>query len=116
VSDRALVLLGTRLQLIARDVDTTGRIDDNHFVLLVEGPCKASRAAKVAAQIAACAYRPTDLLPVGATLKLQVTCALMPDPEALALGDDAHAQLGWLLASSESLDTHSQKTLRTLNF
>jgi two-component system, sensor histidine kinase LadS len=116
VSDRALVLLGTRLQLIARDVDTAGRIDDNHFVLLVEGPCKASRAAKVAAQIAACAYRPTDLLPVGSTLKLQVTCALMPDPEALALGDDANAQLGWLLASSESLDTHPQKTLRTLNF
>jgi two-component system, sensor histidine kinase LadS len=116
VSDRALVLLGTRLQLIARDVDTAGRIDSNHFVLLMEGPCKPSHAAKVAAQIAACAYRPTDLLPVGASLKLQVTCALMPDAEALALGDDANAQLGWLLDSSESLQSTPSKTLRTLNF
>lgn len=116
VGDRALVLLGTRLQLIARDVDTAGRIDSNHFVLLMEGPCKPSYAAKVAAQIAACAYRPTDLLPVGASLKLQVTCALMPDAEALALGDDAQAQLGWLLDSSESLQSTSAKTLRTLNF
>jgi two-component system, sensor histidine kinase LadS len=116
VGDRALVLLGTRLQLIARDVDTVGRIDDNHFVMLVEGPCKASQAAKVAAQIAACAYRPTDLLPVGASLKLQVTCALMPDPEALALGDDANAQLGWLVTCSESLEPVPNKSLRTLNF
>jgi two-component system, sensor histidine kinase LadS len=116
VSDRALVLLGTRLQLIARDVDTTARIDDNHFILLIEGPCKPSHAAKVAAQIAACAYRPTDLLPVGASLKLQVTCALMPDLEALELGDDANAQLGWLVHSSEALDSEPRKSIRTLNF
>lgn len=116
VGDRALVLLGTRLQLIARDVDTAGRIDSNHFVLLMEGPCKPSYAAKVGAQIAACAYRPTDLLPVGASLKLQVTCALMPDADALQLGDDANAQLGWLLDSSESLQSSPLKTLRTLNF
>jgi two-component system, sensor histidine kinase LadS len=116
VGDRALVLLGTRLQLIARDVDTAGRIDSKHFVLLIEGPCKPSYAAKVAAQIAACAHRPTDLLPVGASLKLQVTCALMPDAQALALGDDAKAQLGWLLDCSESLPSSPAKTLRTLNF
>jgi two-component system, sensor histidine kinase LadS len=116
VSDRALVLLGTRLQLIARDVDIAGRIDDSHFVLLIEGPCKPSQAAKIAAQIAACAYRPTDLLPVGSSLKLQVTCALMPDPQALEIGDDANAQLAWMLDSSESLGASTKKSLRTLNF
>jgi two-component system, sensor histidine kinase LadS len=116
ISDRALVLLGTRLQLAARDVDTTGRIDDKHFVLLIEGPCKPGYAAKVAARIAASAHRPSDLLPVGAALKLRITCALMPDPEALALGDDANAQLGWLLDSSEALPNDPRKSLRTLNF
>jgi two-component system, sensor histidine kinase LadS len=116
ISDRALVLLGTRLQLAARDVDTTGRIDDKQFVLLIEGPCKPGYAAKVAARISASAQRPSDLLPVGATLKLRITCALMPDPEALELGDDANAQLGWLLASSEALSNNPRKSLRTLNF
>lgn len=116
VGDTALVLLSTRLQLVARDVDTAGRLDDNQFVLLIEGPCKASHAAKIAAQISASAYRPSDLLPVGASLKLRITCALMPDPEALELGDDARAQLGWLLARSEVASDEPRKVLRTLNF
>jgi two-component system, sensor histidine kinase LadS len=116
MGDKALVLLSTRLQLIARDVDTCGRLNENSFALLVEGPCTASRAAKVAAQIAACGHRPTELLPVGATLKLQVTCALMPDLQAMELGDDANAQLGWLIHRSEMLDDEPRKVIRTLNF
>lgn len=116
IGDTALVLLSTRLQLTARDVDTAGRLDDNQFVLLIEGPCKASYVAKIAAQISASAHRPSDLLPVGASLKLRITCALMPDPEALELGDDAKAQLGWLLARSEVDSDEPRKVLRTLNF
>ncbi len=116
MADRALVILATRLQLIARDVDTAGRIDENHFVLLIEGPCKPGYVAKVAAQIVASAHRPSDLLPVGASIKLRVTCALMPDPKALELGDDANAQLGWLVHSSESLEADPRKLVRTLNF
>jgi two-component system, sensor histidine kinase LadS len=116
VGDTALVLLSTRLQLVARDVDTAGRLDDNQFVLLVEGPCKPSYVAKIAAQISASAYRQSDLLPVGASLKLRITCALMPDPEALELGDDAKAQLGWLLARSEVANDEPRKVIRTLNF
>jgi two-component system, sensor histidine kinase LadS len=116
MGDNALVLLSTRLQVIARDVDTAGRLSDNHFVVLIEGPCKPGYAAKVAAQIAACAHRPTNLLPVGASLKLRVTCALMPDPQALELGDDANAQLGWLIDSSEATHTDPRKAIRTINF
>jgi GGDEF domain-containing protein len=116
MADRALVIVARRLQTIARDVDTAGRIDENHFVLLIEGPCKPSYAAKIAAQIAASAHRPSDLLPVGASVKLRVTCALMPDPQATHLGDDASAQLGWLVHSSESLQADPRKLVRTLNF
>lgn len=116
MADRALVILATRLQLITRDVDHAGRIDENHFVLLIEGPCTPSYVAKVAAQVVASAHRPSDLLPVGASIKLRVTCALMPDPKALELGDDANAQLGWLVHSSESLQADPRKQVRTLNF
>lgn len=116
MGDNALVLLSTRLQVIARDVDTAGRLNENNFVMLIEGPCKPGYAAKVAAQIAASAHRPTNILPVGASLKLRVTCALMPDPQALELGDDANAQLGWLIDSSEALHTDPRKGIRTLNF
>jgi two-component system, sensor histidine kinase LadS len=115
-SDRALMLMATRLRLIARDVDTAGRIDDNHFVLLIEGPCKQGAIAKAAAQIAASAMRPSDLLPVGASIKLRITCAIMPDPQALELGDDAKAQLDWLVHSSQSLEYEPRKNIRTLNF
>jgi two-component system, sensor histidine kinase LadS len=116
MGDRALVLMATRLQLIARDVDATGRIDDSHFVLLIEGPCTPSYAAKVAAQITASTHRASDLLPVGASINLRVTCALMPDPQAQELGEDANAQLGWLVHSSESLEIDPRKPVRTLNF
>jgi diguanylate cyclase (GGDEF)-like protein len=116
MGDKALVLLSTRLQLISRDVDTCGRLNENSFALLIEGPCTPSRAAKVSAQIAACAHRPTELLPVGASLKLQITCALMPDLQATELSDDANAQLGWLIHRSEMLDDEPRKVIRTLNF
>jgi two-component system, sensor histidine kinase LadS len=117
IADRALVLLANRLSYIARDVDTAARIDDRHFVVLIEGPCPAALAAKVAAQIAASAHRPSDLLPVGATLKLRITCALLPDEKALASGhDDASAQLGWLVHRSEALVADPLKLVRTLNF
>lgn len=116
MGDHALILLANRLQYIARDVDSAARIDDNHFVVLVEGPCTPGLAAKVAAQISASARRPSNLLPVGAALKLRITCALMPDPKAQELGDDAQAQLAWLVDSAESLPREAQKTVRTLNF
>jgi hypothetical protein len=34
----------------------------------------------------------------------------------LELGDDANAQLGWLIHRSEMLDDEPRKTIRTLNF
>jgi two-component system, sensor histidine kinase LadS len=117
IADRALVLLANRLSYIARDVDTAARIDDTHFVMLIEGPCPAKLVAKVATQIAASAHRPSDLLPVGATLKLRITCALLPDAKALEMGhDDASAQLGWLVHGSEALVADPLKLVRTLNF
>ena len=117
VAARALVLLGTRLQRIAREVDTVARLDITQFVFLIEGPCKTGYAAKVAAQIAASGHRPSNFLPVGATLKLHVTCALMPEARASQLGDDANTQLAWLIEQADLLTKQGTRNqVHTLNF
>lgn len=116
MADRALVLAATRLRLVSRDVDMLARLEGNQFVLLVEGPCHAAEASKTAAQIVSAAQRPSDLLPEGVTLKMQVTAALMPDANEKDLVDNASASLGWLLSAAEYLDEASYKAVRTVNF
>ena len=116
MGNRALVLLGTHLQRIARDVDTAARLEGNQFILLAEGPCNPSYAAKLATKIASIAHAPSNLLPVGAILKLRITGALMPDPAALEHGDDASAQLAWLIEHAERPTLDPRKLVRTLNF
>lgn len=112
----ALVLASTRLQELARDVDCICRIDDDQFVMLVEGPCSAAQISKVATSIVALGLKPSDVLPVGASLKFQLICALMPTQASRLAGDDANAQLGWLLAQAEQLDSDPRKTIRTMGF
>lgn len=116
MGNRALVLLGMHLQRIARDVDTAARLEGNQFILLAEGPCDPSYAAKLATKIASIAHARSNLLPVGATLKLRITCALMPDPAALEHGEDASAQLAWLIEHAERTALDPRKLVRTLNF
>ena len=116
MGERALVLAGTRLQYLARDVDTAARLETNQFALLAEGPCSARAAAKVSAQIIASARLPSNLLPIGAMLKLRVTCALMPDPASLQHGDHASAQLAWLMEHADQPAQEPRKQVQTLNF
>ena len=116
IGDRALVVLSTRLQGIARDVDTAARLEGAQFALLAEGPCDAAFAAKLTTALAASAHKPSNLLPVGAVLKLRITCALMPDPTALEHGDDANAQLAWLLQHAEQAQRDERKLVHTVNF
>jgi two-component system, sensor histidine kinase LadS len=116
ISDRALVLLATRLQMIVKEVDTVARMKGSQFVLLLEGPRKPANITKMAARIAASAYSPSDLLPVGSSLKLRISCALLPSAEAQEVGEDANAQLNWLIGSSQMLPDEDNQTMRTLNF
>jgi two-component system, sensor histidine kinase LadS len=116
MADRALVLLAVRIQKFAREVDTVCRIDKNHFVLLLEGPCTARQMAQTTARISASALQPNEVLPVGASLKLKITSALLPTPESLEAGDHAHAQLGWLIAAAERLPADQRKTVVSIGF
>jgi two-component system, sensor histidine kinase LadS len=116
VADRSLVLLADAISRIARDVDVAARLENNQFLLLVEGPCSPASVSKIAARIAASALKPSEALPVGASLKLRQTVALMPDAAAQIMGDDANDHLGWMLTAAESLEADPRQTIRTLNF
>ncbi len=116
VADRSLVLLADALSRVARDVDLPARLERNQFLLLVEGPCTAASLVKIAARISATALIPSDLLPVGSTLKLRQTVALMPDIQAQSMGDDANEHLGWMLTACEASEKDTRQTIHTLNF
>jgi two-component system, sensor histidine kinase LadS len=116
MADRALILTSTRLQQLTRDVDSICRLDDSHFVILVEGACNPGQLTKLAARISASTHAPTEILPVGASLRLSICCALMPTEGSLDAGDDAHAQLGWLIAAAEALPTEQRKLVRSIGF
>jgi two-component system, sensor histidine kinase LadS len=116
ISDRALLLLGNRLSGVARNVDTAARLQDKAFVLLMDGPISAAQASHAAAQIVSRAMRPSDQLPVGASLKVQVTAALLPDEQLQAWGEDANACLNWLMSQTATAQGLEAKPMRLVNF
>lgn len=116
VADRALILLASRLQRLSREVDLVGRIDATYFAMVLEGPCDQRMMANWTARIAAYGHKPNEVLPVGATLKLKITCALMPLAASAEAGDDANAQLGWLIAQADAIAPDPRKTVHTLGF
>jgi two-component system, sensor histidine kinase LadS len=116
MADRALILTSTRLQQQLRDVDSVCRLDESQFVILVEGACSPAQLTKLAARISASGHAPTEILPVGASLRLSVCCALMPTPESSEAGEDAQAQLGWLIAATEGIPPEQRKLVRSIGF
>jgi two-component system, sensor histidine kinase LadS len=116
IGDRALLLLATRLSGVARNVDTAARLQDNLFVLLMEGPTSAPQAVQATTQILSRSLRPSEQLPVGASLKVQITAALLPDAQSHDFGEDANACLNWLVAQSVNLHEQPRKAIRTINF
>lgn len=116
MADRALILTSTRLQQLVRDVDAVSRLDESHFVILVEGACSPRQLTKLAARVSASGHAPTSVLPVGASLRLSICCAFMPTEEAKQAGDDANAQLGWLIAAAEAMPPERRKLVRSIGF
>lgn len=116
MADRALIITSTRLQQQLRDVDGICRLDESSFVILVEGACSPGQLTKLAARVSASAHAPTEILPVGASLRLSVCCALMPTAQSGDVGEDAHAQLGWLIAAAEATPPEQRKLVRSIGF
>ena len=115
VADRALVLTGSLLRAIARDVDTATRVDDRSFALLMEGPVRPAQAVAAATHILAGGLRPSSQLPVGATLRFKIVVAMLPEP-GLELLQDAQAHLQWLRGALDDLRENTRKSIHTVNF
>lgn len=115
VADRALVLTGSLLRSVARDVDTAARIDDQTFALVMEGPVRGPQAVAAATAILAGGLRPSTQLPVGATLRYKIVIALLPDP-SIDLPMDAQQHLAWLHDEANALHWDKQRNISTVNF
>ncbi|MDR7150454.1 diguanylate cyclase (GGDEF)-like protein [Hydrogenophaga palleronii] len=115
VADRALVLTGSLLRGVARDVDTATRVDDSSFALLMEGPVRAAQAVAAATQILAGGLRPSTQLPIGTTLRFKIVVAMLPEP-GLELLQDAQAHLQWLRGALDDLRENNRKSIHTMNF
>ena len=116
VADQALILLASRLQRISRDVDLVSRIGPIQFAMVIEGPCDARRMANWATRIAAYGQKPNEVLPVGASLKLKITCALMPSAANSQVADEANEQLAWVIAQADALPIDQRNAVHTLGF
>jgi len=115
VADRALVLTGSLLRSVARDVDTAARVNNHRFALLMEGPVRPAQVVAAATSVMAGGLRPSTQLPVGTTLRFKVVAALLPDP-GLELMQDAQAHLHWLGHSLDDLRDDPRKSIQTVNF
>lgn len=115
VGDRALVLTGSLLRSVARDVDTAARIDDRTFALLMDGPVRPAQAVSAATAILAGGLRPNEQLPVGATLRFKIVIALLPD-NSIDLPMDAQQHLSWLHDEADNLQWDRQRNIATVNF
>jgi len=117
VADRALVLTGSLLRSVARDVDTAGRVNDSTLALLMEGPVREAQVVAAATSIVAGGLRPSNQLPVGTTLKFKVVLALLPDAASGAdLESNAQAHLDWLGSGLDALRQDGRRTILKLNF
>lgn len=114
-AERALVLAASRMRGVTRDVDTAARVGDTQLALLMEGPMTDAAAINAATHVVARGLRPSDILPVGSTLKFHVAVALLPDP-AHDHGQDAQAYLEWLSAAATAMAQEPRKSIRHLNF
>ncbi|MBT9551323.1 MAG: diguanylate cyclase [Hydrogenophaga sp.] len=114
VADRALVLTGSLLRSVARDVDTAARVDDNQFALLMEGPVRTAQAVAAATAIVAGGLRPSDQLPTGSSLRFKVVLALLPD-DGHELQLDTQVHMAWLRDALRDLQRDKRKNIETLN-
>jgi two-component system, sensor histidine kinase LadS len=121
-AERALVLAASRLREVVRDVDSSTRVGVSEFALLIEGPIVGANAVNTATKILARCLRPADVLPIGATLKIRIGMALLPDEPNAPLIEESERglspsqQVDWLRAQTEVLAEGSKKQIFSVNF
>ena len=113
----ALLIGASPLNAVARDVDLAAKLDGANFILVIEGPVTAAKVVEFSTQLLARSLRPSDALPVGQLLKLQITSAILPDEQIDIVGEDANTIYNWMLSESEIARSDSAtKAIRAINF
>jgi diguanylate cyclase (GGDEF)-like protein len=77
--DRSLVVTGSRLSQIVRDVDTVCRVANTRFAILVEGSQPADARRSLAQHVVARGLERVGQLPPDITLRFRVVTASAPD-------------------------------------
>ncbi len=114
-ADRATVLAASAVRHVARDVDTCARTGLAEFVLLIEGPVDATHAMKAATNILARSLRPSDALPVGATVQIHLAVAMLPH-SLEATGQSAQEILEWLRAQHAAAPRTGRSKISSINW
>ncbi len=113
----ALLIAASHLNSVARDVDLVARLEGPNFLLVFEGPVTGPRLIEAATQLLARSLRPSEALPVGQLLKLQISVALLPDEQLDAVGEDANTVVNWMIGQSETSHADApNKAIRAINF
>ncbi len=69
---RIFAHLGSRLRRLARDIDTVARLDDDHFIYLLEGPVSREQLNALASHILTTCMRESTLMPNKAGFQLHL--------------------------------------------
>jgi two-component system, sensor histidine kinase LadS len=70
--DAVLAQLGTRLRRLSRYIDTVARLDDDHFLFIVESPITRDYLNALATKMLTACMRPVDQLKNGAAFNVHI--------------------------------------------
>ena len=79
VGDRALVIAGSQLTSLVRDVDTVCRVGENRFAVLLEGPYRTEMLKPFAQHVVAKGLVELPSLPKHQSLRYRVATLALPD-------------------------------------
>lgn len=112
-ADRALVMTGSRLSSLVRELDTVCRIGRTRFAMLIEGPQQSEAIRALAQQIVAKGLETAPAVAPRAGLKLRVVTALPPDG-VVDVGEDGPVDEQRLLSRLERALDRSQNDPRRI--
>jgi two-component system, sensor histidine kinase LadS len=75
---------GSRLRRLSRYIDTVARLDDDHFLLIVESPVSRNNLNALGTKILASCLRPVDQLKTGASFQVHIALWISADKPWIA--------------------------------
>ncbi len=109
--EKSLVVTASILRSTITDIDLAARVDDQEFMLLLDGPASAGKANECAQQVIARGLQHNEALPPTVALRYNVAVAMLPDMDF-----DAAGSIQWLHDAVNAMRPESRRQIRALNF